>query len=196
MQTASGAADFVTHGAALLVGIVVAVWRGARARALAFSVDAWAGLAIFVGAALLALQLFLVAARLDSVASTASDATLRAPWATVLVPLWIVYAALALALAAFLLTTSGDSGGSDEEVEEARAAGIKVLTALVVLSMFFASTVMLVEKLDGRRAHPYQAIAGPLYAAVGVFGAFGAYVLYHNYPETLEDDAPTPGFIV
>jgi hypothetical protein len=52
----------------------------------------------------------------------------------------------------------------------------------------FASEVMLVNKLDGREPRSYHAVFAPLYAAVGVMGAFGASLLYYNMPGDGDDD--------
>ena len=147
----------------------------ALVRVRALDADGHGGAAIFAGALLLAVQIYALAARLAGGAGAGA-------WTRVLVPVWILDAALALFFAAQLMVVA-PYGGSDEERDEAFYTKVQALCALIVLAMMFASELMLANKLDGRdTARSYNEVFGPLYAGVGVMAAFGASLLYSNWP--------------
>lgn len=135
-----------------------------------FDADAWFGVILLLAALLLELQLQMVAARLTSGAGA---------WAPRLVPLWILFAVAALALAWQLLCGQReDALHSNADADEARDRKILALLGLVELAMLFASLVMLVGRLDGHEQHTFHAIAAPLYAGMGVLALYGAAKIY------------------
>jgi hypothetical protein len=146
----------------------------ARGRAAAFSTDTWAGVAIMALGAALALQCFLVARHLAS--------EIMRSWAATFFPSWCIDAALGAALVAYLLLAAPDPN-SDSDADDLRDSKIKAASALVLLAMVFASEVMLCNKLDGREAHSWHAVAGPLYAGAASIVLFGASIAYHNWPD-------------
>lgn len=140
----------------------------------ALDANGHSGMAIVAAALLLLWQVYALASRLASGVGV---------WTRVLVPVWVLDAALALFLAAQLMIVA-PYGGSDEERDDAFYAKVQALAALIVLAMVFASELMLANKLDGRDAtRTYHEVFGPLYAGVAVMATFGAALLYSNWPD-------------
>lgn len=155
--------------------------RRAKAYAESWSDKTWIAASIVLFAFLVLLQIQFVAMRL-------SESVLWS-WSATFTPFWIIYAGTGSALFLYLiLAASPASFASDKKSGKAREKKIRATTAIAVLSMLFASNVMLVQRLDGSEDHTYFEIAGPLYAGAAVIGVFGLAALFFNLPEFPADD--------
>lgn len=135
--------------------------------------DARAGIAVAVLAVLVFMQTHFLAERIEESVTWSYGATL--------VPLWIMNAMLALYLVFQLLFGASLWADDDEEYLAARDSKITHFSALIVLSMFFASEVMAAQRLDGVIERTMFEIFGPLYAASAFILLFGASIWYFNY---------------
>lgn len=155
--------------------------RVTRAYTTEFDADAWFAIALAAGGAVLAAQVYLLAAQL------AGDLAWR--WTSALAPTWALDAVLALYLSYYIFVTVPEDA-SDAARAETHTRKLQAFAALVVLAMAFAFELMLAQRADGA-THSFYSTAGPAYAGAGVVGLYGLYHLYLHWPEdvVMHEDA-------